>query len=262
VWLHYGQSHYFYGKIVQKYRLPQIVVIHSLIILRTAAFVIQMAMVAIVDVIKAKGEPMKLFYTERSPYARKVRVVAAHHGLPLEIVEVQLRPIPPELSALNPLAKVPSLALDSGELIADSPVICAYLDGIGTQATLLPVDALERARISTLEAIADGILDSAVAIVLEHLLRPETTRDANVIKKHADTMARGVVWLATQLPALQTLHLGSIAVAVALDYVRNRMGDYGITQTWATDQPELTAWLDAFIATPHMAATAPKSWSY
>src|SRR5262245_12857024 len=62
----------------------------------------------------AIGRAMKLYYTNTSPYARKVLVAADELGVPLE--KVFLRPSPlkpdPELSRSNPLSKIPALVLD------------------------------------------------------------------------------------------------------------------------------------------------------
>ena len=79
---------------------------------------------------------MRLIVTKPSPYARKARAAVLELGLDgrVEIVEVPARPPnepKPDLEALNPLGKVPSLILDDGRLIADSPVIVAFLNDLG-----------------------------------------------------------------------------------------------------------------------------------
>lgn len=204
---------------------------------------------------------MKLYTTPRSPYARKVRVVAAHHAIPLEIVDVELRPISPALLAANPLGKVPALVLDDGMLIADSPVIGEYLDAIGTGPTLLPTDPLLRARIRTIEAIADGMQDAAVGVVYEHLLREEGTRSPGILAKHAKTMQRGAEWLAANREVLEgPLHMGSIAAAVTLDYLRHRMPDYGLAQAWEVAHFDLSRWLNDTLKIPAISANTPPEW--
>ena len=205
---------------------------------------------------------MKLFYTDRSPFARKVRVVVAHHGIELTLEEVNLRPQPPELLALNPVGKIPALALDNGRLIADSPVICEYLDVIGKGAKLLPEEAGARAAIKTLEAVTDGILDAAVAIVYEHLLRMEAQRSMDILAKHTKAIARSVDWLAAHLGEFeQGTTLATIAIATTLDYLRHRMPDHSIEQTWEKTQPALVHWLEETLKNPIFHGNAPKEWS-
>ncbi len=73
---------------------------------------------------------MKLFYSRTSPYSREVRMMIHEKGLQQAITSVACNPFDeiPELEAANPLGKIPTLILDDGSSLYDSPVICAYLD--------------------------------------------------------------------------------------------------------------------------------------
>ena len=86
---------------------------------------------------------MKLFSTPVSPYARKVRIVIAEKGLSALIEMVSCAPfeVPADLVTLNPLSKVPTLQLDDGNCLYDSPVICEYLDSLGEGPSLYPSGA-------------------------------------------------------------------------------------------------------------------------
>lgn len=81
---------------------------------------------------------MKLFYAVASPFARKVRVLIAEKQI-ASIEEIHVSPfdLPPELVTANPLSKVPSLLLQDGTVVYDSPVICEYLDSISSAAPRL-----------------------------------------------------------------------------------------------------------------------------
>ena len=69
---------------------------------------------------------MKCYITNNSPYARKVRIVAMELGLYDEVEWVTLtREERGDLKNYNPLGKVPVEILNSGDIICDSPVICA-----------------------------------------------------------------------------------------------------------------------------------------
>jgi glutathione S-transferase len=81
---------------------------------------------------------MKLYHSPASPYVRKVNVVAIHHGLTLDRVATNPHESPAELLRDNPLSKVPCLVTDDGVSLPDSPIICEYLDSIGTGEKLLP----------------------------------------------------------------------------------------------------------------------------
>jgi glutathione S-transferase len=205
---------------------------------------------------------MKLIYSDRSPYARKVRAIAAHHGIELNAVEVVTKPTPPELLAANPLGKVPALVLDSGVTILDSQVIAEYLDNIGTsEQKLLPEDPEARAVQRTLEALADGILEAGVGIVYEQLYRAEGERSKAIMDKYAGQVQRGVEWLAQHLGQFEHgISHAAIAIVCALDYLRNRVPDFGYAQEWTQSQPALVHWLEETLKNPIFTSTAPKSW--
>jgi len=70
---------------------------------------------------------MRLRYSPTSPYVRKVTAIAHELGLfdRLELVATNAWDPVSDLPADNPLGKVPTLLLDDGEALYDSPVICA-----------------------------------------------------------------------------------------------------------------------------------------
>src|SRR3546814_1615843 len=105
---------------------------------------------------------MTLFWSSRSPFARKVVMVAHETGLHDRVALIPL-PIPSpvpcvELHRANPIAKLPTLIADDGTAIADSPVICEYLDHLGG-GSLFPVPGPARWRALGRQALADGLMD-------------------------------------------------------------------------------------------------------
>ena len=122
---------------------------------------------------------MKLLLSPASPYARKVWLAAAELGLEgrIEATNASASPVAdtPELSALNPLGKIPVLITDEGDALFDSRVIADYLDSL-TPRRLCPASGEARWRVQTLHAAADGrpgddarICDIAVACALGYL---------------------------------------------------------------------------------------------
>ncbi|HYV89387.1 MAG TPA: glutathione S-transferase N-terminal domain-containing protein [Candidatus Polarisedimenticolia bacterium] len=71
---------------------------------------------------------MKLRYSPTSPFVRKVVVLAKELGIENKIELQKTSTTDPDLATQNPLGKVPSLLLDDGSSLYDSPVICAYID--------------------------------------------------------------------------------------------------------------------------------------
>jgi glutathione S-transferase len=61
---------------------------------------------------------MKLFWSTSSPFARKVRVLLREKQLADRVEEIECNPFsdPPALRAANPLGKIPTLLLPSGDV--------------------------------------------------------------------------------------------------------------------------------------------------
>jgi glutathione S-transferase len=198
---------------------------------------------------------MKLFYTPNSPYARKCRVVAIEKGLSQKIKFIQSDPWEnvPELLAANPLAKVPALVTDNGMAICDSPIICEYLDSLSPEPRLLPADTNDRIEVLGVAALADGIIDDAVAWVIETMRRPADKRWDGWITRKENGVKRTIALIAPHASDDDPLSLATINLAVALAYVSFRMPHIN----WRADHPQLANWLDNFSARESMRQTQP-----
>jgi glutathione S-transferase len=105
---------------------------------------------------------MKLLASQTSPYARKLRVLAAELELDMPLVETAPMEDGTALLAANPLGKVPVLVLDDGTALFDSRVISRYLLSLAPGNALLAADGPAHWYALTSEAMADGILDAAI----------------------------------------------------------------------------------------------------
>ena len=88
---------------------------------------------------------MILYNLDHSPYATRVRILAYHKSLPLD---VEPPPVPlrtDEFRERFPIAKIPVLQLDDGTEIGDSWAIMEYLEACNPEPALVPGDALARA---------------------------------------------------------------------------------------------------------------------
>jgi glutathione S-transferase len=91
-----------------------------------------------------------------SPYVRKVLVCFELKGIAYEI-----DPIVPfygneEFTRLSPVRRIPVLIDSSGLTVADSTVICEYLEDAYPETPLFPGDAPNRARARWIEEYADS----------------------------------------------------------------------------------------------------------
>src|SRR3954453_22836927 len=92
---------------------------------------------------------MKLYNSNFSPNALRVRAVAAELAIPLEIVEVDLRKGENKTAsylAINPNGKVPAL-VDGDFMLWESRAINAYLASLRPEHGLYPDDTRKRALI-------------------------------------------------------------------------------------------------------------------
>ena len=197
---------------------------------------------------------MKLYITVPSPYARKCRIVAREKGLADRIEEIAVDPYAnaPELLDANPLVQVPTLIAEDGLPLNDSPVICEYLDALGTGPRLLPADGPERLRVRRLETLANGALEMGVKLVLEKR-RPEHERSPSWIARWTANMGRALDALEAAAPDASRLDMGVITAGVAVTWIGFRHPDYD----WKTGRPGLVALQAALEARPSFRDTAP-----
>jgi len=166
---------------------------------------------------------MKLLYTVNSPYARKVRIVAAEKHIEVQLQEVVLSAPDCPVKDYNPLGKVPVLILSDGDSLYDSRVIAEYLDNRTPLAHLIPKDNGAKSAVRRWEALADGVCDAAVAVMLEQR-KSAQMQDTAFIVKQMDKVTRGLAVLNNDLGQNKwcvddTFSLADIAVGCTLGYL-------------------------------------------
>ena len=199
---------------------------------------------------------MKLHWSPRSPFVRKVMIAAHERGLVDRIVCVRtvaaMTKPHAELMADNPLSKIPTLVLDDGRVLYDSPVICEYLDGIGGAPKLFPAEPVARFEALRRQALGDGFLDMLVT------LRNERERAQPSEVHMASTAVRTAAVLQSLEREAEALGatpfgIGHIAIGCALSYLDFRFAD----EDWRKDHPRAARWHAAFAARPSVRATEP-----
>ena len=197
---------------------------------------------------------MKLHWSPRSPFVRKVMIVAHELGLAdkLDCVRTVAATTQPHevLMRDNPLSKIPTLVLADGTVIYDSPVICEYLDGLHDGPKLIPGPIPERMTALRWQALGDGMLDFLL------LWRNELSRPAQS-EPHLNTYrvkrARSLGALEAEAAALERTpySVGHIAIGCALSYLDFRFAE----DPWRPAHPKLAAWHATTAARPSFRAT-------
>jgi glutathione S-transferase len=107
---------------------------------------------------------LKIHGANVSPYVRKVRVYLAEKNIPYELIPVNPFAAGPEYRKLSPLGKIPAMQ-DGDVTLADSSVICAYLEKKNPQPPLFPVDPAEYGRALWFEEYGDGGVSTLTGVI-------------------------------------------------------------------------------------------------
>ena len=198
---------------------------------------------------------MHLFYSVTSPYARKVLVTAMEKGFcgDLELVTCNPHDSGSELIVSNPLSRIPTLVLEDGTALYDSPVICEWLDERGDGPELIPAGGPPRWAVLRLQALADGMMDDAYDNVMESR-RPLSQQSPRDMETRSVALVRSAAAMDTDLNAVHgDITLSHIAAACALAYLDFRLPHID----WREGNSFLTEWFKGFLKRPTMAATRP-----
>ncbi len=164
---------------------------------------------------------MKLLYTKRSPFARKVRVVALEKNIHLEFIDEDLQNKSTQLKKANPIAKVPTLITSDGGSLYDSKVIVQYLESCYPTPALIPAGE-KRFEALKLEAMADDLVVNAINAYMEKIRHPKDPSLA-FIEGQEESIKNVFAYLGDHLELLHEFHIGTINVACAIGYIHFRL---------------------------------------
>jgi glutathione S-transferase len=206
----------------------------------------------------SKETPMKLHWSPRSPFVRKVMIVAHDTGVAgrierIRTVAAMMKPHP-DLMIDNPLSKIPTLVLDNGTVLYDSAVICEYLDHLHDGVKLFPLPFEERMTALRRQALGDGLLD-ALVLWRGELSRPAEQQSQPYLMSFSVRNEATLAALEREAPALESsgYSIGHVAIGCALCYLDFRFAD----RKWRGDHPLLARWHATFAARASVGATEP-----
>lgn len=201
---------------------------------------------------------MKLYWSSRSPFVRKVMVFAHEAGVAgrLEPVRtlVSMNQANAELMQANPLGKIPTLVTDDGRVLFDSYVICEYLDGLHSGRKLIPTAGEERLQALRWHALGDNLLDNLLLWRNEQL-RPQAGQSLEILAALDAKIQASLDFLEREAATLEAaaVSIGQVAIAVALGYI-----DFRFPQlAWREGHAKLAAWHANFARRPSFQATMP-----
>lgn len=198
---------------------------------------------------------IKLHWSPKSPYVRKVMICAHELGLVdrLELVRSVAAMLKPNARLMddNPLSKIPTLVLDDGFVLFDSPVICEYLNDLAA-GPLFPASGQARWQALRWQAFGDGVLDALI------LWRNERERDVPLEPLMAAfdlKLRQSLAVLDGEAAALADapFGIGQVSIACALGYIDYRFDALG----WRAMAPRLADWLAGVAQRPSWQLTEP-----
>ena len=167
--------------------------------------------------------PVKIIGSYLSPYVRKVLVV-----LHLKGVAYEIDPIIPfmgdqRFSQLSPLRRIPVL-IDDRMTLADSTVICEYLQDRYPEPALYPHDIVQRARARWLEEFADTRMGDVFIwqlfnqVAINPFVWGQKTDEAALKKTLTEDIPQVLDYLEAELPSdgflFGDLSVADISIAV------------------------------------------------
>lgn len=194
-----------------------------------------------------------------SPFVRKVRVVLAEKGIQYDLEPVMPMGVSAEYRKISPLGKVPAYR-DGDFTLADSSVICAYLERVQPSPALYPSGAQDFARALWFEEYGDSGLVSVIGpkIFMQKIVRPmflgQPTEEDVVKKAVEEELPPMFDYLESQLGGGayivgDQLTIGDIGLAT--QFVNLKEAGFGVD---AGRWPKLAKYVEGIHARPSFSA--------
>ena len=157
-----------------------------------------------------------------------------------------------DLLKANPAGRIPALVTEDGTTLSESMLIAMYLDSLdsGTPTPpILPTHLLSD--VLHLAGLGQNLMDAAFTTVIARKHYGPEIDQSELGQRRARAMQRLLEQLNSELsgnPTAASIHLGDIAIAVALEYLAFRLPEI----RWKEAHPQLAAW--------HAAVTARTSF--
>jgi glutathione S-transferase len=202
---------------------------------------------------------MKLYWSPRSPFVRKVMVCARELRLADRIETVYALVSPSQLNAevlrVNPIGRIPALQTQSGMVLYDSNVICEYLDVEHGSSQLFPKGRPQRWDTLKHLALADGMLETGVMWRFERT-KPAPQQSSHFLLACDQKITHALAAAEKDASSLRLdgFDIGEIGMACALGYLDFRF----VELDWRASCPRAAKWFETFNARESMQKTIPR----
>jgi len=203
---------------------------------------------------------MKLFYTPIHAFIHKILVTAHEVGVWDQIEVVPVYPVRHgySLGAINPLHKVPCIALEDGTMLYGSQTAVEYLDSISTTGHhLYPPEGPKRWNALRRLALGDTMFESTVIMALESSEKPPRN---SVYSWYWPKIVRGLAQMEEDATkGFDSFDIGQASTLHALTYLdrQTQRGLHPPVPTgydWRDSHPNLKAWFNEAVQRPSVIA--------
>lgn len=197
-----------------------------------------------------------VFYTPAHGFIHKILIAAFEAGIwdKLTFVPIYPRRDGYYINAINPLAKVPTIALPDGTVLYGSQTIVEYFDSFNTTSPLYPASGTARWDALRRLGLADITFDVTTRVCYEHTLK---TPNAEVVEWNWPKLVRALDQMDKDAASLTGFDIGQAATLHAVSYLEWHMTNtVGLlppvpkAYDWRIGRPALKAWWDKAIQRP------------
>jgi glutathione S-transferase len=172
-------------------------------------------------ILAGQDAPMILVGQYDSPFVRRVAISLKVLGFGYEHDTRSVFGDFDSMRKTNPLGRIPSLVLDSGEVLIDSAAILDYLDElVGAERALIPRSGPARRDALQLIALASGAIEKIGGATYERLVRPSALRWGDWIERCLTQGMGGVEALDRQIRVDAPIDQVQITTGCLLGYIR------------------------------------------
>ena len=175
-----------------------------------------------------------------SPFVRRVAIALRLYDMAYEHRPWSTFSDAGKIAPFNPLCRVPTLVLDSGDALIESAMILDYLDEeAGDARAMVPSGGPERRQALKICALATGLADKAVALVYERVLHKQKSqtwldRCTGQVERVLNALEADRAARATPYWFGDAIGHADIAVACALRFAREAHPEIFTSTRWPT----------------------------
>lgn len=219
---------------------------------------------------------LTLFYSPFHTFIHKVLVTAHECGLwddidfvatfPFKNLEGEDQGDAYDISALNSLDKVPTLATETGQVIYGSQAICEFLDANSKARRMYPPPGPGRWEALTRLATGDTIFETTVQMVAEQW-QPKEQWNMRVFQSLWPKFIAALDRLDREARGWRDFDVGHAALLHAISYLGFRAEFYEAKDpihpnfNWRENRPALSDWFDEAITRPSVLAHYNRDFS-